>query len=207
MVVCSRNSNNFPGTILSLRFADPALLEAIAELDQQCFGGLWTAAGYQRELDNPHSMLLVLTISPPEYGTSSSGVLVVAIAGFWSILEEAHITLLGVHPNWRGKGLGQLMLLGILNLARQRGLERATLEVRASNQTALSLYQKLGFQPVGQRKQYYPDNGEDGLILWCNHLDSPTYAQLLDHCWQETYKRGQSEGWLLHQQGTDISLS
>ena len=58
----------------------------------------------------------------------------------------------------------------LLYQAKTLGLERATLEVRASNNIALAMYQKFGFQEAGRRPNYYPDNSEEGVILWLNQL-------------------------------------
>lgn len=145
-------------------------LPALVALDRQCLGGLWTLAGYQREWQSPNSVLL--RCSHPVDGVIGSGV-------FWQILEEAHITLLMVHPNHQGQGLGAWLLATLLAQAVTRQLERATLEVRISNQPALHLYEKFGFQIAGRRKKYYPDTQEDVLILWRNHLQSPASLQAL----------------------------
>jgi ribosomal-protein-alanine N-acetyltransferase len=98
---------------------------------------------------------------------------------FWAILDEAHITLLGVHPHYQRQGLGQAMLLALMAEAYERGLERATLEVRVSNQSALSLYKKFGFQIAGRRRCYYKDTNEDALILWRGNLQQPEFQSTL----------------------------
>ncbi|BAY22284.1 ribosomal-protein-alanine acetyltransferase [Calothrix sp. NIES-2100] len=151
-------------------------LSAVLELDKACFGGLWTLEGYQRELDSPNSDLLGL-FSP----VSSLNLL--GMGCFWSILEEAHITILAVHPQYHCQGLGQALLYSLLKTASDRGLERATLEVRASNLAAISLYQKFGFKTAGLRRRYYQDNGEDALILWLGDLQYPQFQTTL-HQWQ-----------------------
>ncbi|MEA5581609.1 ribosomal protein S18-alanine N-acetyltransferase [Nodularia harveyana UHCC-0300] len=148
-------------------------LSAILELDQACFGGLWTLEGYQRELDSPNSELLGLL--SPVHGSELRG-----MGCFWAILEEAHITILAVHPQYHRQGWGQYLLYSLLGKASDRGLERATLEVRASNVAAISLYQKFGFQIAGRRKRYYQDNGEDALLLWLSDLQSPEFAVTLE---------------------------
>ena len=151
-------------------------ISAILELDQACFGGLWTLEGYQRELDSPNSELLGLF--SPVYGSKLLG-----MGCFWAILDEAHITILAIHPQFHRQGLGQLLLYSLLETASDRGLERATLEVRASNLAAISLYQKFGFKIAGRRKRYYQDNGEDALLLWLSDLQSPQFATTLQD-WQ-----------------------
>lgn len=116
---------------------------------------------------------------------------------FWSILEEAHITLLAVNPEYQHQGLGKLLFYGLLYLAHQQGLERATLEVRVSNQTALSLYKKFGFEEVGKRRRYYQDTGEDALILWRNHLATAEFNKILMSWQQEIKANLESFGWNL----------
>lgn len=159
---------------LKLRSLTTNDLSAILELDQACFGGLWTMEGYQRELDSPNSELLGL-LSP-----LSSNKLV-AMGCFWAILDEAHITILGVHPQYHRQGFGQALLYALLKTACDRGLERATLEVRASNVAAISLYQKFGFKTAGRRRRYYKDNGEDALILWLSELQYPQFQRTLEN--------------------------
>lgn len=138
-------------------------IDRILVLDRLCFGGLWSADSYQRELISENSHFLAVTAD------SSLNDNVEAIVGFgcfWSILDEAHITLLGIHPEYQGRGLGQLLLCALLDRAREIEMKRATLEVRASNDRAIHLYQKHGFTVVGRRKKYYQDNDEDGVIMW-----------------------------------------
>ncbi|MGI8936503.1 MAG: GNAT family N-acetyltransferase [Phormidesmis sp.] len=174
-------------TCLPLIEAD---LPAVLALDQRCLGGLWTRSGYQRELDSPHSDLQVLVSSanaadltrprPADLAAhelasqdikTSSSLALIGVGCLWAILEEAHITTLVIEPANQGQKLGQLLLCDLLLCGYHRGLTRATLEVRASNQSALSLYQKFGFQIAGERKRYYAD-GENAQILWCSGLQS-----------------------------------
>ncbi|AUT04465.1 ribosomal-protein-alanine N-acetyltransferase [Nostoc sp. CENA543] len=158
---------------LKLKSLTPDDLGAILELDQTCFGGLWTLEGYQRELDSPNSDLLGI-FSP------HSHTLLLGMGCFWTILEEAHITIVAVHPLYQGQGLGQALVYSLLKTACDRNLERATLEVRASNQAAISLYQKFEFKTAGRRRGYYQDNGEDALILWLSDLQHPSFQDKLE---------------------------
>ncbi|NJL82116.1 MAG: ribosomal protein S18-alanine N-acetyltransferase [Chloroflexaceae bacterium] len=147
------------------------------DLDRLCLGGLWSLEGYRRELESPRSTLLALRIR----GACSENM--VGMGCFWAILEEAHLTLLAIHPDYQGRGFGQLLLLALLQDARQRGLERATLEVSANNAIALALYQKFGFKIAGRRQRYYP-SGEDALILWRGDLARGEFAEQLQ-AWQQ----------------------
>jgi len=206
-------------TVLEIKPLTTAQLNAAVDLDQVCFGGLWTRSGYERELDSPNSQLLVLeaknSLNQQPFGGNSAVVLpqnpraeglhpphpepnaLVGLGCYWSILEEAHITILAVHPNYQNQGLGQFLLCALLKDAQQRQLEWATLEVKPSNHAALSLYQKFDFIPAGRRRGYYQDTGEDALILWRKGLQQPEFEQT----WQERYEQIVSrlirKGWQL----------
>jgi ribosomal-protein-alanine N-acetyltransferase len=95
--------------------------------------------------------------------------------GFWLIVDEAHICTLAVHPEWRGKGFGELMLVHIIDHATALNAAVATLEVRTSNLVAQRLYRKYGFEVAGLRKGYYSDNHEDALIMTTAPLASASY--------------------------------
>ena len=166
-------------------------LSAVLDLDQRCLGGLWTRSGYQRELESECSDLFVLIAARsanalrPRLAAAQSPATTVDLAGqvvgvgcLWAILEEAHIVTLAIEPDCQGQKLGQLLLAQLLLSGSDRGLTRATLEVRASNQKALKLYKKFGFKEAGMRKRYYAD-GEDARILWRSGLqDDITLAQV-----------------------------
>jgi [ribosomal protein S18]-alanine N-acetyltransferase len=157
-------------------------LPEIVELDRLCLGGLWTLEGYKRELESPNSSLLALS-TPLDPSPDK----IIGCGCFWAILEEAHITLLAIHPDYQGRGLGQLLLYALLQDAVDRGLERATLEVRVSNEVAISLYQKFGFSVAGRRKRYYQQTGEDALILWRGDLHRPEFKKQLME-WERNIK-------------------
>lgn len=144
-------------------------LEQIVALDLLCLGGFWSLQSYQKEVENPNSVLLTLVEANMTIGCGC----------FWSILEEAHITMLAIHPDYQGQGLGSLLLFSLLKNAHLRGLERATLEVRTSNFKAISLYQKFKFKIAGTRKKYY-ENGEDALIFWRGDLAKTKFNQTLN---------------------------
>ena len=145
-------------------------LPGIMELDKLCFGGWWNLAHYQWELNHPESHFFVLEL------ITEKEPMIIGVGGFWQILEEAHINILAIHPQYQGQGLGKLLLRKLLSQAKILDLERATLEVRASNQIALALYQKFGFQEAGRRPNYYPDNLEEGVILWMNQLQYQDFS-------------------------------
>lgn len=157
---------------LSLQHLTADLIEQVVALDRLCFGQLWSAAQYQREFDSPNSDILVL-INPDTQA-------ILAYGCVWAIVDEAHITVVAVHPRQRQQGYGQLMLWGLLYTASRRQLARATLEVKVSNQAAIQLYTRFGFAIAGRRKKYYADTGEDALILWKSQLQHANFQQQLD---------------------------
>lgn len=170
----------------------PADIPALVDLDQRSLGGIWSAPTYGREIDSPNSCLRILTSPAPAHYR------IIALGCYWVILEEAHLTLLAVEPVYQRRGLGQWLLIRLLMDARQRGLERATLEVRCSNQVAILLYQGLGFQVLGQRQRYYAD-GEDALILWHKSLRSAEFQTLLEQRGARARDCLRRQGWQLRE--------
>jgi ribosomal-protein-alanine N-acetyltransferase len=102
---------------------------------------------------------------------------VVGYAGLWLMVDEAHVTTIGVHPDHRGQGAGELLFLGLADIARQMRATRITLEVRVSNTGAQNLYRKYGLEVAGVRKRYYSDNGEDAYIMWSQPIASPQFQE------------------------------
>jgi ribosomal-protein-alanine N-acetyltransferase len=95
---------------------------------------------------------------------------VVGYAGLWMMMDEAHITTVGVQPDYRGKSMGELLLVGLIDVAMQLGASWLTLEVRVSNVVAQNLYKKYSFSESGVRKKYYTDNDEDAYIMWSEEI-------------------------------------
>ncbi|MGB6298903.1 MAG: ribosomal protein S18-alanine N-acetyltransferase [Rivularia sp. (in: cyanobacteria)] len=157
-------------------------LSAILELDQNCFGGLWSKEGYIRELDSPNSEIQGLF-------SQKTGEKLLGMGCFWSILEEAHITILAIDSQYHRQGMGAALLYSLIKTARDRHLERATLEVRASNLAAIALYEKFGFKTAGRRRRYYKDNGEDALILWLGGIHKPEFKETLAN-WENIVIQG-----------------
>jgi ribosomal-protein-alanine N-acetyltransferase len=103
----------------------------------------------------------------------------VGYAGMWLIMDEAHITTLGVDPDFRGMKIGEQILINILDEAVSRGARRATLEVRRNNSVAQSLYAKYGFHTVAIRKGYYANNNEDAFVMWVDDMWSDDFLRTL----------------------------
>jgi len=97
----------------------------------------------------------------------------------WLMVEEAHITTIAVDPAYRSEGIGELLLLALLEQAEDLGAGEATLECRVSNYIAQRLYRKYTFRDAGIRKRYYSDDGEDALIMTSEPLVSSVFQQAL----------------------------
>jgi ribosomal-protein-alanine N-acetyltransferase len=109
--------------------------------------------------------------------------------GLWVMVDEAHIINIAVRQAWRGKGLGELLLISGIETAIHNKALVATLEVRTSNVIAQALYMKYGFQEVGRRKAYYSDNKEDALIMTTDILTSDTFQTRFSKLKAEHFRR------------------
>lgn len=105
---------------------------------------------------------------------------IVGYAGLWLMVDEGHVTTIGVQPDHRGQGAGELLFLGLADIAADMKATRITLEVRVSNLSAQALYRKYGLEIAGVRKRYYSDNGEDAYIMWSEPLSSEQYRERIE---------------------------
>lgn len=138
--------------------ADVAAVHAI---EAASFPTPWTQAMFLSEMrENKVARYLVIQTAGEVAG----------FAGVHIILDEGHITNIAVAPAYRGLGYGRLITLALMQYASNLGVSYLTLEVRKSNEKAKRLYASLGFTPVGLRKKYYPDTGEDALLMACDNL-------------------------------------
>jgi len=138
-------------------------LSAVHAIERASFSVPWPDDAYRNELS---------TNRLASYVVARAEDAVVGFAGLWVMVDEAHVTTFAVDPQWRRRGVGQRLLLALVDLAIARRAREATLEVRLSNMPARRLYEKYGFRPVGIRPRYYSDNGEDALIMTTDGLDS-----------------------------------
>ena len=178
----------------------------VVEIEKLSYPATWPPSAYRKELqDNRWAHYIVLrdktVIEPQEHITQepergrrpfplsllpSRSVVTIAapnqasiigFAGLWLMVDEAHITTIAIHPDYRGKGLGELELVSLIDISNQIGAKWVTLEVRVSNYVAQNLYRKYGFREAGMRHRYYSDNQEDALIMWTEELSSPSYKE------------------------------
>jgi [ribosomal protein S18]-alanine N-acetyltransferase len=104
---------------------------------------------------------------------------VVGYGGFWIVVDEAHISTIASDVKWRGRGVGELMLLAMIDRSIELGAHEVTLEVRVSNTVAQNLYRKYGFEVVGRRPGYYRDNNEDADLMTLSGVHSAAYQAKL----------------------------
>ncbi len=112
-----------------------------------------------------------MTMSPPTLAS------IIGFSGLWLMVDEAHITTIAMHPNYRRMGLGEFLLVNMIDIAYAINAKWVTLEVRVSNYSAQNLYRKYGFREAGLRHRYYSDNQEDALIMWTEEIHSLAYKQ------------------------------
>ena len=130
----------------------------IHEIEALCFAMPWSEESILHDVkENPVARWLVLD--------DGSG-RVMAYAGMWFVLDEAHVCNVAVHPDFRRMGYGRRILEALVDMAKANSMTLMTLEVRRSNLAAQALYHQCGFLDVGYRKRYYEDNKEDALIMY-----------------------------------------
>ena len=101
--------------------------------------------------------------------------------GMWFMADEAHLTAIAVREFYKRRGIGELLLIGCIELAILRNAHVVTLEVRISNTLAQTLYKKYGFEIVGSRKRYYSDDHEDAFIMTTGKIQEPEYQQMFQN--------------------------
>ncbi len=131
-------------------------LGQIRALETACFSEPWTEDQLRGQLrDGMHEFL----VAEAEDGE------VLGYVGMTYVLDEGYLSNVAVAPGWRRQGLAQALLKALLERARALELAFVTLEVRRGNAPAVALYEKLGFSPVGERKNYYERPREDALLM------------------------------------------
>jgi ribosomal-protein-alanine N-acetyltransferase len=162
-----------------IRPMEPGDIPSVVAIDRLSFPTPWSASSYAYELKHRNSSFFYVLLkpdsaedSPPERGWrrwlhSATGLRQSHVIGYLGIrLRDSgtHISTIAVHPDWRGNGLGELLLLTALEQSARMERGIVTLEVRPSNKTAQRLYQKYGFQFTGVHEGYYRD-GENAWLM------------------------------------------
>ncbi len=146
-------------------------LRAVVRIEEQCYPRPWSATLFLSEIAQRTSR---------RYTVATIGPLVVGYCGLMLVGDEGHITTVTVDPAWHRRGIGTLMLLDTARAAPGHGVRHLTLEVRVSNAPAQVLYRRFGFAPVGVRKNYYAETGEDAIVMWARDVDTDEYARRLE---------------------------
>ncbi len=173
-------------------------IAAIMLIEEEAFSAPWSERAYDYEL-RYNEMAHYYVVRPATGGArppavaspwwqrffartkSPSGVAqvapIVAYGGFWLMLDEAHISTIATDHMWRRRGIGELLLIAMIDGAAEVGAHTVTLEVRVSNHAAQALYRKYAFAVVGERPHYYSDNGEDAYIMTTPVITTAEYQR------------------------------
>lgn len=158
-------------------------IKTVMAIEKAVFPTPWKASAYEYEITrNRLANYQALTILQGDRPAQLIG-----YAGYWILADEAHVSTIAVDPEWQGRGLGELLLLNMLERAFSQRARIATLEVRRTNSAAQGLYEKYGFNLVGERKRYYQGK-EDALIMTTGSLD-PEYRTFLGRLRQKLITR------------------
>ncbi|WP_227939913.1 ribosomal protein S18-alanine N-acetyltransferase [Alkalihalobacillus deserti] len=142
-----------------IRFMTVDDLTAVMDVEKDAFSTPWDSAIFKSEItSNQFAHYLVYEMDE----------VIIGYCGLWVVMDEAQITNIAIHSNYRGQKHGEQLLRYVMAFVKQMGVTKLSLEVRVSNSVAQNLYRKVGFQEGGLRKKYYADNLEDALVMWVN---------------------------------------
>ena len=141
--------------MIEIKTMTEAHVPQIAEMEKLCFSDPWSEKSVASELNNRLSLWLV----------ALDGDTVAGYVGSQSVLDEADMMNIAVHPDYRRQGIGRDLVLALAEALQKKGIRGLMLEVRQSNAPAIALYEQLGFQQVGLRPNYYRNPKENALIL------------------------------------------
>ena len=147
-------------------------LRSVLRIEAEVYPRPWSLGLYLGELALPEDRRIYLV--------ARSGGQVVGHAGLMFAADDGHVTTVAVDPRWQRHGIAARLLVVLIRAAVARGATALTLEVRAGNEPALSLYRRFGFVEAGIRKGYYAETGEDAVIMWATEVDSDDHRRLLD---------------------------
>ena len=141
-------------TVRPMRAEDTA---QVAAIEKETFTQPWTQEGFLESLELDYC-IYVVAVAEDET--------VLGYSGLRRSFEEADVTNMAVASEARGKGIGEMLLRALMEMGREQGIERYTLEVRKSNEPAIRMYHKLGYEDAGIRKNFYSHPQEDAIIMW-----------------------------------------
>ena len=132
-------------------------IDKVLDIETKSFTTPWSRDAFVMEITNNRLAKYIVAEKNGE---------IVGYGGMWLIIDEGHITNIAVYPEYRGQGIGHYLVKKLINICEERDMTSITLEVRASNSVAQSLYKKYGFEEAGIRRGYYTDTKEDAIIMW-----------------------------------------
>jgi len=187
----------------------------VARIDREAFPTEWPPTNFRRELENHMAYYIVasegpVASNPPHSSEKPTTNLIdriknllkrrsddsptteehiIGYSGMWILADEAHVMSIASAEEYRHKGVGEALLIGIIDLARKHKARTVTLEVRLSNTIAQNLYLKYGFLKTGLRKGYYLDNREDAIIMSTDYINSSEFKEHIQQLIEEHVKR------------------
>ncbi len=162
---------------LSIRRMRKEDLPQVMEIERASFPTPWSERAFEIELRNRSAFYIVAEFEGRILG----------YAGMWLAGGEGHITTIAVHPDYRRLGLGELIMVALIERCIAEGFKDMVLEVRENNFAAQRLYLKYGFVDMGRRRGYYMDTGEDAIIMYLGLLDRPEYREFVKRRWEELW--------------------
>jgi [ribosomal protein S18]-alanine N-acetyltransferase len=203
---------------LKIRFMRRQDISQVTEIDHEAFPTEWPPTNFPHELENKLAyyfviyesqkngpqhipsdrekqlgffdrVLRIFSRSQPPKDNQLEEVPILGYAGMWIMADEAHITSIASHKEHRRQGIGEALLICLIELAIAKHARIVTLEARVSNQVAQNLYYKFGFDKLGVRKAYYLDNKEDAVIMSTEYIGSPSFHEKFTRVKQAYYQK------------------
>jgi [ribosomal protein S18]-alanine N-acetyltransferase len=145
-------------------------LRDVHSIDAKVYPRPWSLALWRQE---------IAMLDTRHYIVAEDDGCVVGHAGIMYVMNEGHVTTVAVDPQWQGRRIATRLMSALCHHARTRKTSALTLEVRVSNERAISLYRRFGFAPAGVRKNYYAEINEDALVMWAHDIDQPAFVARL----------------------------
>lgn len=162
-----RQASPVPVVVAPMRNRD---LRGVLRIEEAVFPQPWSHRLFVEELAQRKTR---------SYRAAWVGRAIVGFAGQMFVDDESHVNNIAVDPAWQGRRIGVALLVDLVRTGLARGSRHLTLEVRVGNDVALALYRRFGLAPVGVRRNYYPETGEDALVMWARDIDDPDYEARL----------------------------
>ena len=161
---------------IKIRFLKEEDFNTVVALDELTLYRTWTLAQYQREFSLPNSRFWLLCLTNDHRTTEK----VIGMGCWRKISSDVEIPIFAIYPDYQAQGLGKYFFSWLLSDIVNHNLRYARLEVRTSNQRAIALYQKFGFQIITRLSNYYHLDGEDGYKMMSSSLQNDSFKQRLD---------------------------